>query len=177
MGIVSPPNEDDITDNMVKIMKKQQDMSVDSALRALLIQGNVGTHEDICRALEKQGYTINQPKVSRLLHKIGAIKVINENGENIYRLPHEHGLTHELNRSSTRKPANQWVIDIVSNTTLIVIHTTPGAAALVAREIDLHHLKLGILGSIAGDDTIFIAPKNITHIESVIDGIKKALLI
>jgi transcriptional regulator of arginine metabolism len=149
--------------------------SIGFALRQLLLEGNVGTHDDICNALKKQGFSVNQPKVSRLLHKIGAVKVVNQEGQNIYRLPHEQGLMHELNRPSAKLPVKQLVIDIICNAALIVIHTSPGAAGLVAREIDIHHLKLGIMGTIAGDDTIFIAPKDVKHIKQVVEGIKSIL--
>ena len=149
--------------------------NIDFALRQLLLEGNVGTHDEICKALQKQGFNANQTKVSRLLNQIGAVKVINQEGQNIYRLPHEHGLLHELNMQTSRLPTKQWVIDIVCNSSLIVIHTTPGAAALIAREIDMQQLKLNILGSIAGDDTIFVAPKDTKNIKQVVEAIKDIL--
>jgi transcriptional regulator of arginine metabolism len=40
---------------------------------------------------------------------------------------------------------------------MIVIHTTPGSASLIASHLD-HFKPAGILGTIAGDDTIFVAP-------------------
>ena len=156
-------------------MKKPQEKTaknIDFALRQLLMEGKAGTHEDICQALEKQGFSVNQPKISRLLHKLGAIKVTNQEGDNIYRLPHEHGLMHELHITSRRLSAMQWILDIDHNANLIVVHTTPGAAAIVAREIDLHHVRLGVLGCIAGDDTIFVAPKEVKQIKQVIDNMK-----
>lgn len=160
---------------MKKPSRKDANKNVDFALRQLLLEGRVGTQDEICQALQKQGYQINQTKVSRLLNQIGAVKIVNHDGQNIYRLPHEHGLMHELTNPATRLPIKQWLIDIVSNQSLIVIHTTPGAAALIAREIDFNQLNLGILGSIAGDDTIFVAPKDVNKIKQVIDGIKKLL--
>jgi transcriptional regulator of arginine metabolism len=160
----------------MKKTDKKTGKSIEFALRQLLRDGTAGTHDDICQSLQKQGLEANQPKISRLLHKLGAIKVTNEAGENIYRLPHEHGLMHELNMTSAKQiPAKQWLIDIVHNETLIVIHTTPGAANLIAREVDLHQAKLGILGTIAGDDTIFIVPKQIKQLKQIIEGIKKLL--
>jgi transcriptional regulator of arginine metabolism len=157
-------------------MAKKTRKNIEFALRQLLRDGTIGTHEGLCQALEKQGYEVNQPKISRLLHKLGAIKVTNEAGENIYRLPHEHGLMHEMN-FPTAPPVSfkQWLLDISHNGSLIVIHTTPGAANMLAREIDLHQLKLGILGTIAGDDTIFIAPKKVKEIGELVEGIKKLL--
>lgn len=146
-----------------------------NALKQLLIEGKAGTQEAICSALEKQGLRVNQSKVSRLLNQIGAIKVTNPEGNTIYRLPYEHALAHEFQYSPTLVAAKECAIDVVSNGLLIVIHTTPGAAALVARELDRYHLDLKILGSIAGDDTIFIVPKEPNKINRVLEGIKKVL--
>jgi transcriptional regulator of arginine metabolism len=157
-------------------MTKQPKNDALGALRQLLLEGKAGTQEAICEALGKQGFKINQSKVSRLLGKIGAIKVTQPTGSNIYRLPHEHALAHELQYSPTQAAAKQCIIDITSNSVLIVIHTTPGAAALVARELDRHHLDLNILGSIAGDDTIFVAPKDSNKISQVVEGIKAVLV-
>lgn len=153
-------------------MKKPSAKNISFALRQLLLEGEVGTQEAICNALEKKGFSVNQSKISRLLNKIGALKVSDQEGNNIYRLPHEHALAHELHHPLTKASGKDWVLDVVNNGVLIVIHTTPGAAGLVARDLDLHHLKLNILGSIAGDDTIFVAPKNLKEIKKVVEKIK-----
>jgi transcriptional regulator of arginine metabolism len=54
------------------------------------------------------------------------------------------------------------------NATLIIVHTTPGAAGMVARILDQHKVDLNVLGTIAGDDTIFIAPKDNAIIVEII---------
>lgn len=153
-------------------MKKPTTKNISFALRQLLLDGQTGTQEAICKALEKKGFSVNQSKVSRLLNKIGAIKVSDPQGNNIYRLPHEHGLAHELVHPSTKASTQSWVLDVVSNGVLIVIHTMPGAAGLVARDLDLHRQELKILGSIAGDDTIFVAPKDVKQIKQSVEKIK-----
>ena len=48
---------------------------------------------------------------------------------------------------------------------LIVIKTTPGAAQLIARLLDSIGKPQGILGTIAGDDTIFVTPTSETSID------------
>lgn len=160
---------------MSKAMNKQN-ISIDFALRQLLLAGQAFNHEAICQALEQQGFTVNQPKISRLLHKLGAVKIVNENGENVYRLPHEHGLMHEMSLPQARTVPSEWVLSVEHNQQLIVIRTIPGAAAIVARNIDIHKVHLGILGSIAGDDTIFIAPKDIKQIEKIAADIKNIIV-
>lgn len=150
--------------------------NIELALRLLLEEGKVGTHEDIAHALKKQGFNTNQSKISRLLHAVGAVKIVDPEGRNSYRLPHEHGLMHEVSRSSKLPTIKQLIINISHNTSLIVIHTTPGAASLVAREVDLHHAKLQILGSIAGDDTIFVAPKDCKRTAHIAEQLKQILI-
>jgi transcriptional regulator of arginine metabolism len=152
---------------------KKPSKSIEFALRQLLVEATVSTHEEICETLKKQGFHINQPKVSRLLHQLGAIKVTDPSGETHYRLPHDHGLMHEIARPQARLSLKSCVIDIVSNGLLIVMHTTPGAAHLVAREIDLRRSQLHLLGTLAGDDTIFIAPKNAKQIQQIIKQIEE----
>ena len=50
---------------------------------------------------------------------------------------------------------------------MVIIRTSPGAEQLIARLLDSLGKKDGVLGTIAGDDTIFIAPSDITQIEAI----------
>ncbi|MGL5799533.1 MAG: transcriptional regulator ArgR, partial [Plesiomonas sp.] len=59
------------------------------------------------------------------------------------------------------------VLDVDYNSALIVIHTSPGAAQLIARMLDSLGKAEGILGTIAGDDTIFITPCRTITIEDL----------
>lgn len=142
-------------------------------LREILLAGHAGTQAEIQQTLEKRGITISQSKISRLLHQIGAVKLIDKDGKTLYRLPHETGLIHELTSPQEKNIIKQWVLDVVANETLIIIHTSPGAAGMVARIIDQNRIELQILGSIAGDDTIFVAPKNTQQITTTIQLITK----
>jgi transcriptional regulator of arginine metabolism len=128
------------------------------------------SQEDICKALEKQGYVINQSKVSRLLRKIGAIKGLNSQGEIAYSLPREPG------PPSMNTPVRQLIIDVAANESLVVISTSPGSASLVSRVLDYHLASIGILGTIAGDDTIFVAPKSTKDIQKVAAKVKSLLM-
>lgn len=137
-------------------------------LREILLEGKARTQSEIQQELELNGISSSQPKISRLLHQIGAIKVVDNQGKTQYRLPHEVGLIHELTSPQEKTLIRQWVLSILANDTLIIIHTTPGAAGMVARIIDQHRMNLDVLGTIAGDDTIFVAPKNNTQIAETI---------
>lgn len=126
-------------------------------LRDILTEGKARTQSEIQQELERHGVMSSQSKISRLLHQMGAVKLVDSQGKTQYRLPHEAGLIHELTTRQEKTLIRQWVLDVVANETLIIIHTTPGAAGMVARILDQHRNNLGVLGTIAGDDTIFIA--------------------
>jgi len=139
------------------------------ALKNLLLEGVAGTQEEMIQALEKQGIHINQSKVSRLLRKVGAVKIINERGESVY------SLQREPVPPSTERSVAQLIIDVVANETMIVIHTNPGSASLIARLLDYQVQELGILGTVAGDDTLFVVPKSNRDIGKTVEAIKTRL--
>ncbi|HLB41534.1 MAG TPA: ArgR family transcriptional regulator [Gammaproteobacteria bacterium] len=138
------------------------------AIQDLLQKKIVRTQDEIREALQKQAFDINQVMISRILHKLGAVKV-NEDDQIVYRLPTEH-------LSITPKDQlKQLILSINYNESLIVIQTSPGSAQLVARLLDQKN-TLGILGTIAGDDTIFVAPEKIKQITAVYQHICELLL-
>jgi transcriptional regulator of arginine metabolism len=151
-------------------MAKRSELgSLEDALRMLLMGRKASTQEDICVALEKLGYAINQSKASRLLRKIGAIKVVNERGQIVYSLPREPA------PPSMNTPLRDLILDIVSNEAMVVIFTSPGSASMVARVLDYSQISTHILGCIAGDDTIFVAPRSIKDTQRVVEEIKSIL--
>ncbi len=139
------------------------------ALSELLRRGSVSTQQDICQELSSQGFVINQSKISRLLHKLGAIKVKNSQGITEYRLPKE------MAPPPSQTPLKQLILKIEANETLIIIQTSPGSASLIARMLDYQNTESEILATLAGDDTIFVAPKSIQKIQKTLDEVKKLL--
>lgn len=152
-------------------MKKYKDegSTILETLKSILLVSNLKTQDDIKQALELKGYRVNQSKISRLLHKVGAVKITNENKEIIYSLPREPA------PSATKDILTHLIMSITYNELLIVIRTNPGSASLIARLLDHNDLSLNILGTVAGDDTIFIAPKSIKHIAKTWEAVKSFL--
>lgn len=138
-------------------------------LRALLLEGKVTKQEDICAVLLKKGHQVNQSKISRLIRKLDAIKSKNEQGQVVYRLAHEPA------PPTTASQLSNLLIDAVANETVIIVKTAPGAAQLIARILDYHKEKIQILGTIAGDDTIFVAPTSIKTIQTSLMAIRQVL--
>lgn len=143
------------------------------ALRKLLVKEEASTQDELREELEKLDYDVNQSTISRDLRKLGAIKMLDTSGRTVYRLAEEMGAV------SVRAPSGlgSLVTDIDHNGVMIVVHTSPGSASLVARTIDQLRATGGVMGTIAGDDTVFVAPKNskdtsalMRKIERVISG-------
>src|ERR1700683_2658988 len=115
-------------------------------LRQLIREGIVGNQEELCKALAQKNLEVTQSTVSRDLRRIGAIKVTNAEGEVIYKLPEDSpNLPTAVSRS-----LDGLLNDIQFNENMIVLHSTPGSASLVARHIDSLKESLGIIGTIAG---------------------------
>ncbi len=123
------------------------------AFKAILKEEKFSSQGEIVEALKGQGFeNINQSKVSRMLTKFGAVRTRNAKMEMVYCLPVELGVP------TTSSSLRELVMDVGYNNALVVIHTGPGAAQLIARLLDSLGKAEGILGAVAGDDTIFITP-------------------
>jgi transcriptional regulator of arginine metabolism len=140
---------------------QKQDILV-KAFREILTLESYGSQGEIVTALKAAGFdNISQSKVSRMLSKFGAVRTRDARGDMVYCLPPELGMP------TAKSPLKQLVLDIVHNNSMVIIRTSPGAAQLIARLLDSLSHTDGVLGTIAGDDTIFIAPADIEHIEEL----------
>ncbi|WP_284219171.1 transcriptional regulator ArgR [Agaribacter marinus] len=132
------------------------------AFKELLNSERYGSQGEIVNALKGLGFgNISQSKVSRMLSKFGAVRTRDARGDMVYCLPPELGMP------TAKSPLKQLVLDVVHNNVMVIIRTSPGAAQLIARLLDSLSQADGVLGTIAGDDTIFIAPANIQEIEDL----------
>lgn len=143
---------------------KQEDLI--KAFKSLLKEEKFSSQGEIVAALQEQGFdNINQSKISRMLTKFGAVRTRNAKMEMVYCLPAELGVP------TTSSPLKNLVLSIDHNEAIIVIHTSPGAAQLIARMLDSLGKPEGILGTIAGDDTIFITPARHVTIRQLRDSV------
>jgi transcriptional regulator of arginine metabolism len=143
-----------------------------TALKKLLDAGLATTQEEICDELRKLNFDITQSTVSRDLRRLGAVRIVNSNGETIYKLPNQFNNTGLVSVTDSVSSGLLGLIkDIKHNGYIIVIHTTPGSASLIAKHIDDVQPN-GILGTIAGDDTIFVIPSSKDQAENTIKAIQ-----
>lgn len=141
-----------------------------NVLRKLLGEGEISTQEELAQELRRLSFEVTQSTISRDLRRLGAIKALDGNGRTVYRLPGAAPLAPTLTSGSLK----ELILDIRHNGSLIVIHTTPGSASLIARHLDQTKPQ-GILGTIAGDDAIFVAPESIKRIEETMQAIMDEL--
>ena len=126
---------------------------LDEVFKQMLREENMNSQADIVDYLRQKGFEhINQSKISRMLAAAGAVRSRNAKMEMVYCLPAELGVP------TTNSPLRKSIVDIVANDSMVVTRTVPGAAPLIARLLDSCGKPEGILGTIAGDDTIFIVP-------------------
>jgi len=140
-----------------------------SALKRLLSQGKLSTQDELREELRELAFEVTQSTVSRDLRRIGAIKALDVSGNTVYRLPIEN---------EAPVPAGTglaaMITSIRENGAMIVIHTTLGSASLVARYIDQNRFSK-VLGTIAGDDTVFVAPAQVKQITQTIEQLRASL--
>lgn len=125
-----------------------------SHIRKLLGSGLVQSQEHLCTLLKREGFHVTQATLSRDLAKLKARRVSGADG----------GMAYELADAPVSLEDEAWsklaalVRHVEANDALVVVKTVAGAASAVALGIDQRRLR-GALATLAGDDTIFIAPK------------------
>lgn len=139
------------------------------ALRTLLGQAEASTQDELREELKRRHFKVNQSTISRDLRRLGAVKILDAGGRTVYKLPEDGlvGLTAPRN-------LREMLVSIEHNESLIVIHTTPGSASLIARHLD-EKRPASILGTLAGDDTIFVAPSSGKNLKNTCRLIEESL--
>ena len=124
------------------------------ALLRVLKRGHAATQQELVEALREEGFDVTQATVSRDLHELHAVKV-RSGGEVAYRFPDDVPRLRPA-RDDVIAELADFAIDVRPAGTLVVVATLPGHASAVARAIDLAGPP-AVRGTIAGDDTIFVA--------------------
>jgi transcriptional regulator of arginine metabolism len=120
----------------------------------LLADVAVSSQGQLVELLDGAGVEATQATVSRDLEDIGAIKVRVPGGELVYALP-EHSNDQVAPPDHLRRVLSDWVAEVKHSHNLVVVRTPPGSAHVVASALDRSGLN-GVLGTVAGDDSIMI---------------------
>lgn len=129
------------------------------ALKLLISSQEIGCQEDLLKALSVEGFHITQATLSRDLKQLKVAKAASINGKYTYVLPNET----MYKRIPTPRMAREMMkvsgfLSVSYSGNLGVMKTRPGYASSIAYNIDNGRIE-EILGTISGNDTIFIAFK------------------
>jgi len=104
--------------------------------------------------LASDGVMATQATVSRDLEELGAVKVRIPGGTMAYAIP-EHAKERTAPDDHLRRVMGEFVVEVAHSANLVVLRTPPGSAHVVASAIDRTGVA-DVLGTVAGDDTIFL---------------------
>jgi len=125
--------------------------------RQSIIARLVGDHEvtsqpQLIELLAGEGIDATQATVSRDLDDLGAVKVRVASGNTVYAIP-EFAPDRLAPLDQLRRVMGEWVAEVASSGNLVVLRTPPGCAHVVASALDRSRVY-GMLGTVAGDDTL-----------------------
>ena len=139
---------------MMRLAKPQRQHRV----ARILAQHPVTSQAQVVELLAAEGVIATQATVSRDLEELGAVKVRSARGEAVYAIP-EEAANRPANRPSSdehlRRVAGEWVVEVAHSGNIVVLRTPPGSAHVVGSAIDRAGIP-GVLGTVAGDDTVMV---------------------
>jgi len=134
------------------------------AIKQVISHRQIGTQEDLCRALRQAGFDVTQATLSRDLKELSIARVNTPDGTH-------YVLSPETEERRLQAYLAMEIESIDHNESLVVIKTLPGRAQGVAEIIDgMHHPN--ILGTIAGDNTIFVTPRSVRKLQSLLKELR-----
>jgi len=131
-------------------------------LVAELVRAGVAHSQgDLALALGAQGVEVTQATLSRDLRALGAVK-----GPDGYRMPDGAGA------DPLERALRQWLTGATAAQNLVVLRTPPGGASPLGVELDAH-VPDGVVGTIAGDDTILVVTPDGARAASLADELMR----
>jgi transcriptional regulator of arginine metabolism len=139
------------------------------AIAEMLREGPVRSQDDIAARLASAGFAVTQATVSRDLEQIGAVKV-KRGGALGYSLPDQLGGS-DWAAGRLQRIFAEWVHSVEPAGGILVLKTPPGSAHLVGLALDQAKLS-EIAGTIAGDDTLFVAVSDSASLAEVTERLR-----
>jgi transcriptional regulator of arginine metabolism len=137
------------------------------AIKQIVANRTINTQNELASAMRKEGFKTTQATLSRDMKELGIAWVYTPSGAKYMLNPEQ-----EEERLTTL--IGMEVENIEANETVVVVKTLPGRAQGVAEIID--HLRLSsVLGTLAGDNTVFILPRSIKRIKTTIQALRDVL--
>jgi len=125
------------------------------AIRDIVGQRPVRTQQELAAALRERGFQTTQATISRDVAELGLIKVARE-GTQAYALPPRLVEAETSGEDRLRKLLADLPVEVREAGLLLIVRTLPGSAHAIAAALDRARWP-EVVGSIAGDDTVFVA--------------------
>lgn len=125
-------------------------------IKTIIRTQEISNQEELQRVLAKEGHTLTQSSLSRDLKLLKVVKGLNNQGRPVYMLPDSPYYRRVREHHVTATAIRNGFMSIRISGQLAVIKCRPGYASGLACDIDNAHFP-EIIGTIAGDDTIFLA--------------------
>lgn len=113
-------------------------------IKDIINSQKIHTQEELVQELEKNGIRVTQATLSRDIKELGAVKTLHP----------QEGCCYQIPRSIT-SPRHMNITSIEVSGQMCVLHCMPGFASVIASFMDNTHIK-GVMGTIAGDDTVLV---------------------
>lgn len=136
-------------------------------IKEVIQNQSVGSQEELALLLKKRGFDVTQATLSRDLAELGVARIHTESGL-------RYTINGAIDEAARTPLVPHEVTSVEHNEVLIVIRTFPGRAPGVASYLDSLRSPL-ILGTVAGDDTVFVTPASVKKIPATEKYIKDLL--
>mgnify|MGYP003594566873 CR=1 FL=1 len=145
------------------------------ALKMLISSKELSSQEEVLQALEAEGFKLTQATLSRDLKQLKVAKAASMNGKYVYVLPNETMYKRiPKPQSAMQMLQSPGFVSINFSGNIGVIKTRPGYASSIAYNIDNSDIP-EIIGTIAGDDTIFIVIKEGVLKNNVVEALNMVI--
>jgi transcriptional regulator of arginine metabolism len=136
-------------------------------IRQIVTSEPIRSQSQLAEALRGAGLDVTQATLSRDLVELRADKVRLPDGSRIYAVPGEGSgapalrAAEDVEMLAARlgRLAGELLVSSEGSANMVVLHTPPGAAHFLASAIDQSVLP-GVMGTIAGDDTIMVVARD-----------------
>jgi transcriptional regulator of arginine metabolism len=125
------------------------------AIRDLVAQRPIRTQQELAAALRERGFRTTQATISRDVAELGLVKAARE-GTQAYALPRRLIEAETSGEDRLRALLRDLPIEVREAGLLLILRTLPGSAHAIAAALDRARWP-EVAGSIAGDDTVFVA--------------------
>ena len=135
----------------MEAMKRARQQAIGDVVRKRRLR----TQQELVAALRDKGFKATQATVSRDITEMGLLKVRHQ-GAQVYALPTSEEVVEQSGEQRLAELLQDLPVDVRESGTLLVIRAVPGTAHAIAAALDRASWE-DVLGTIAGDDTLFVA--------------------